>query len=63
MKVRESELGLLGSVHLLLMSLRSTTDGTLFGKSLGVALLVAGPLCVGQWNRIGCQGCWRLESD
>lgn len=45
------------------MSLQSTADGTLFGKSWGAALVVAAPLCVKQWNRRGCLGCWRLESD
>lgn len=54
---------LLGSVHLLLMSLQSTADGTLFGKSWGAAQVVAAPVCVKQWNRRGCLGYWRLKSD
>lgn len=46
-----------GSVHLLLMSLQSTADGTLFGKSRGVGPgLWALPSCVEQWNRRGCLG-------
>lgn len=32
-------------------------------KELGVALVVAAPFCVRQWDRRGCRGCWRLESD
>lgn len=46
--VKVSELGSarVRSVHPLLMSLRSTADGTLFGKSFGAALVAAAPdLC------------------
>lgn len=32
-------------------------------KEFGAALVVVAPLCVEQWNRRGCLGCWRLESD